>query len=86
MVAAVVCTLSGLTVGAAADIVSLDGNSLHVLGRNDDFLLDSLLFSAGSEIIDCVWRNGIRVVSNGVHAKRQIIEEGFRKILPRLME
>ena len=79
-------TLSGLTVGAAADIVSLDGNSLYVLGRNDDFLLDSLLFSAGSKIIDCVWRNGIRVVSNGVHAKRQIIEEGFRKILPRLME
>jgi cytosine/adenosine deaminase-related metal-dependent hydrolase len=76
-------TTSGICVGARADFVSLDADDPTIAGRSGDDLLDSWIF-AGARI-DCVWRNGQRVVSSGAHNARTIVEGRCRGVLRRLL-
>ena len=39
-------------------------------GRKEDALLDAWIFSARSGAVDCVWRNGRKLVRHGEHRAR----------------
>jgi formimidoylglutamate deiminase len=71
----------GITVGAPADLVSLDTAHPSLCARHGAALLDGLLFSAGRAGIDCVWRRGEKLVSGGRHHRRAPIVERYRRTL-----
>lgn len=75
----------GLAAGEAADIVSLDGAHPGLAARSGDALLDAFVFGAGTSAIDGVWRDGVKVVSAGVHHHRDEIATAYRKALVRLL-
>jgi formiminoglutamate deiminase len=72
---------SGIARGAAADCISLN---IEALVRDDDTVLDCLVFAAGARV-EHVWRAGRRVVTDGVHEARQIVESRYRRVLGRLL-
>ena len=76
----------GLEIGASADFVSLNSRALAFTSRQNDSLLDSWIFAAGSEAIDGVWVRGQKHVSLGRHHKREMIEQRFRKVMERLLK
>lgn len=69
---------TGLAQGAPADIVSLNCDHPSLLNREKDALLDSFVFACATSPIDCVWRNGQKVVKDGSHLERQAIVSGYR--------
>lgn len=75
----------GLSLGAAADIVTLDVDHPSFVARNDDELLDSWIFGARTPAVDCVWRAGKRVVHDGVHSRREEIARRYSLTLSRLL-
>jgi formiminoglutamate deiminase len=76
---------SGLVVGADADIVSLDTTHDAMTSRRGDQLLDSWVFAARGSVVDCVWRRGHKVVSDGRHIHRDAITTRYRRVLARLL-
>jgi len=74
----------GLAEGLNADIVSLDLDHPSLAAADADRLLDGLIFSAGREAIDCVWRGGAQVVTGGRHRDRAAIAARYRAALARL--
>lgn len=72
---------SGLSVGASADIVSLDTSGVAFAGRSGDAVLDSWIFGAPTGSIRSVWRAGREVVKNGRHIARDRIEARYGKAL-----
>lgn len=72
---------SGLSVGASADIVSLDTSGVAFAGRSGDAMLDSWIFGAPTGSIRSVWRAGREVVKDGRHIARDGIEARYRKAL-----
>ncbi|WP_230280640.1 formimidoylglutamate deiminase [Croceicoccus sp. Ery15] len=77
--------VAALRVGASADIVSVNMNAVHRSVVSDDAVLDQLIFAAGSDAIDRVWRHGRCVVREGRHVARDRIEGDYRKVLTELM-
>jgi formiminoglutamate deiminase len=75
---------AGLAVGASLDVVSLALDHAALLERREDEILDSWIFAAGRSVIDCVWRAGVRVVSNGRHHARDAIVAAYARTLKRL--
>lgn len=82
--AAALGVTSGLAVGVAADIVSLDLRHPSLAGRAIDSALDGLIFAAGRSGIDCVWRHGARVVSEGRHHAREQVVHDYIATMERL--
>ncbi|WP_206245332.1 formimidoylglutamate deiminase [Novosphingobium terrae] len=76
---------AGLAVGLSADIVSLKGDHPSLTARSGDALLDGLIFSAGREAVDCVWRRGRMVVADGRHVQRDTITASYRSTLAKLL-
>ena len=76
---------SDLAIGAPADIVSLDAAHPSLQLRQRDLLLDGLIFAAGRNAIDCVWRGGQKMVSGGRHHARSEITERYRAALTRIL-
>lgn len=74
---------AGITVGAAADLVSLNNRHPSLLGK-EATLVDAFVFAAGRSAIDCVWRYGERVVSGGRHNKREDICRAYARALQTL--
>jgi len=72
---------TGLTVGAGADFITLNANHISLAGRDDDHIIDSFVFHAGNALIDCVWSNGKKRVSGGVHHNREGIAQRFRAVM-----
>lgn len=75
----------GLTPGAMLDVVSLDLEHPALIERCEDEILDSWIFAAGREAIDCVWRAGEKVVSGGRHLRREAIVARYRSALRTLL-
>ena len=75
----------GLTVGAPADVVSLDTDHPALCGRQGDALLDGWVFAARGGAVDTVWRRGARVVEQGRHIKADVIGERYRRTLARVL-
>ena len=63
--------------GAYADIVSLDGNSPFLVGREGDQILDAWIFCAGNRAVDCVWSAGRKLVTHGRHFSHEDIAAKF---------
>ena len=76
---------TGLRIGAPADIVSLDADHPSLVARHGDALLDGLIFAAGRDAIDRVWRHGREVVTNGRHIARDAIAERYRATIRRVL-
>ncbi|HVO48297.1 MAG TPA: formimidoylglutamate deiminase [Steroidobacteraceae bacterium] len=76
---------AGFVPGASADIVSLNTQDPALIQRRADDVLDSWIFAGGRRLIDCVWRAGEKMVSNGRHRHRDAIAERYRRTLQRLL-
>ncbi|MER9429938.1 formimidoylglutamate deiminase [Mesorhizobium sp. M0408] len=75
--------LSQIAAGASADFVSLDGKHPSLAGKTGDAILDAWIFANGTKV-DCVWVHGRKLVSGGMHARRDAIAERFRKVMTAL--
>lgn len=73
-----------LAPGSPADIVSIAPDHPSMAGRGGDALLDSLIFSAGREAVDCVWRRGRKWVEHGRHRDRDAIVARYSRTVARL--
>jgi formimidoylglutamate deiminase len=76
---------AGLTEGASADIVSLDSENVALAGRFTDAILDSWVFGAGRNLVDCVWACGRKVVQDGRHHSRIAVAQRFRRTIEGLL-
>ena len=75
----------GLSAQAAFDVVSLDATHPALIERREDEILDSWIFAAGRDVIDCVWRAGEKVVSGGRHRRREAIITCYRRAMKTLL-
>jgi formimidoylglutamate deiminase len=75
----------GLSAQAAFDLVSLDAGHPALIERHEDEILDSWIFAAGRDAIDCVWRAGEKVVSGGRHRRREALVAGYRRAMKTLL-
>ncbi|MBS0580444.1 MAG: formimidoylglutamate deiminase [Proteobacteria bacterium] len=75
----------GLAVGASLDLVTLKAADPSLLARTEDELLDSWIFSGGRAAIDCVWRAGVKLVSDGRHRARAALLARYGAALKRLL-
>jgi formiminoglutamate deiminase len=76
---------AGLAPEAPFDVVSLDAEHPALIERHEDEILDSWIFAAGREVIDCVWRAGEKVVSGGRHLEREAIVARYRRAMKALL-
>lgn len=77
--------ISGLAVGARADIVTLDTNHPSLTGRRGDAVLDGWIFGTQAGAIDCVWVGGEKLVERGRHRLRDGAREKFATTVRRLV-
>ncbi len=71
--------------GCKADLLSLNGHSIHLMPVTEDGWLDAWLFAADDSLVSEVWAGGVRVVKEGRHINRESIEARYRQTLTRLM-
>ena len=83
-VAALGVSRAGLSVGASADLVTLNADHPALIGRKGDTLLDAFVFAGGNSMIDCVFVRGIKQVECGRHRKRAEILARFRRVMQEL--
>jgi formimidoylglutamate deiminase len=76
---------SGLSAGAAADIISLNPSHPALLSRAGNALTDGWIFAARDSAIDCVWRHGEKCVSGGRHLARETVGAAYQSALRRLL-
>lgn len=76
---------AAIRVGAPADIVSFDPQHPVVVGREGDAVLNSFVFAGRRDMIDSVWRNGAKLVTNGAHHRKAEIVARYRQVLERVL-
>jgi formimidoylglutamate deiminase len=76
---------TGFVTNAPFDVVSLDASHTALIERREDEILDSWIFAAGRNAIDCVWRAGEKVVSGGRHRQRDAIVARYRRAMKTLL-
>ena len=74
---------AGLSVGASADFITLKASHPALAAGTRDFYCDAMIF-ARHDLIDSVWRNGVQVVTGGVHHKRNEIALRFKAVIGKL--
>ena len=74
----------GLSEGQPADILALDDKSEVLVGRQDDKILDSLIFAGSNALIRTVWRGGKKLVRDGRHIHKDEIVSRYLKSITRL--
>jgi formimidoylglutamate deiminase len=77
--------MQALGAGETADLVSLDLDHPALTGRKEDALLDAWIFAARAGAIDCVWRQGRKVVRHGRHRARDEIVERYRLAVAKML-
>jgi formiminoglutamate deiminase len=75
----------GLLAGSSLDLITLAPGHPALLERQADAILDSWIFAGGRDMIDCVWRAGIKLVSEGRHRHRDVIRARYAKAMQRLL-
>ncbi len=76
--------VSGLAVGAPADLVSLDADHPALAGHGPETLLDAWVFGRGAGLVDGVWTRGAKRVDGGRHVARDGIRARFAAAMARL--
>jgi formiminoglutamate deiminase len=71
----------GLTVGASADVISLDTDHPSLARKSGDAVLDAWIFAGSAGVIDCVWRRGRKRVERGRHHARSAIVARYVRVL-----
>ena len=79
-------SLTGIAVGAPADLIELDPDSPRLALRSADEALDSWIFSASDNSIRTVIAMGREVVTEGGHTGETVATEQFLKTLKRLTD
>ncbi len=79
-------SLTGITLGAPADLIELDPYSPRLALRSADEALDSWIFSASDNSIRTVIAMGREVVTEGRHAGETVATEQFLNTLKRLTD
>ena len=77
--------VSGLQVGAPADVVELDPSHPALIARDGDALLDSWVFAARNGAVRSVWRQGRQLVHQGRHLQRDVVAARFARALQSLL-
>jgi formiminoglutamate deiminase len=75
----------GLVAGAPADIVTLRKDSIDRTGASDDQRVDGWIFATCGNAVDCVWRGGSKLVSEGRHHGREAISNRFDTAMEKLL-
>ncbi len=75
----------GLSIGHAADFVTLNPAHPALHGRKGDQLLDNWIFAARRNCIDTVWKRGRKVVSGGQHFDSAAVTARYLKVVDRIM-
>ena len=78
--------IGALAPGRRADFVTLDTTHPLLIGRQNDEILDSWIFSGNAPLVRDVWVGGQRVVQEGRHVERDAIAERYRNTLQQLRE
>jgi len=58
---------------------------LALVGRSGDAIVDGWIFGSARSPVDCVWRSGRKVVTNGRHHQAESVAAGFRRRLEGLL-
>jgi formimidoylglutamate deiminase len=74
----------GISIGSAADFVSLDPSHPTRAGKKGDAILDAWIFANGAKV-DCVWVRGRKLVEAGRHFEREKIAAKFRRAMMQLV-
>ncbi|SMC93898.1 formimidoylglutamate deiminase [Rhizobium sp. RU36D] len=74
----------GISVGARADLVVLDGDHPFIGTASGDQILDRWLFATGSDAVRDVMASGQWVVRDGRHRDEEAIDRAFRDVLVKL--
>ncbi len=77
-------TITGLTVGASADLVVLDGADPFIATAKDDAILDRWLFTLGDRAVRDVMVAGRWQITDRQHRLDASIDQKFRGVLARL--
>lgn len=72
--------------GKFADLVALDRNSVNLIDKQGDQLLDSFIFASDDRVITNVWSAGRHVVSSGKHENHDEICRRYRDTVLSLKE
>ena len=74
-----------IEVGKFADLIGIETDNQHLLNREGDILLDSLIFAGhGQSCITDVWSAGRHVVQQGAHLNRNLIVQNFKNSMTEL--
>ncbi len=76
---------STIAVGQSADLVSLRADATALVHRQHDRWLDGWIFAGGRQAVDCVWRAGARLVSDGRHIHREAVGRRYRQALNKVL-
>jgi formiminoglutamate deiminase len=74
-----------LAVGAPGDIIVLKADHPSIAHRAGDAILDGWIFGADRGLVDSVWLNGIQLVKEGRHIRRDAIEAAYGRTLARML-
>jgi formimidoylglutamate deiminase len=74
-----------LAPGYAADLVVLDTSDPALVGREDDQLLDALVFATAAPPVRHVMVSGVWRIRDGAHAAERSIEDAYRRTVRRLV-
>ncbi|WP_371876849.1 formimidoylglutamate deiminase [Phenylobacterium sp. LH3H17] len=74
-----------LAAGEPADIVTLDAEHPALAARRGDPLIDSWVFAGRRDVVDGVWRAGVKLVSGGRHRARDAVADRYRKAVARVL-
>lgn len=75
---------AGITVGARADFVVLDGSNPYIAAATDNQILDRWLFALGGETVRDVMVAGAWKIRNGRHDREDDIDRAFARVLMKL--
>lgn len=76
--------MAGVTVGARADFVVLDGSNPYIAAATDNQVLDRWLFALGGETVRDVMVAGAWKIRNGRHDREDDIDRAFARVLMKL--
>jgi formimidoylglutamate deiminase len=77
--------MGAIAPGARADLLVLDGDHPNLAGREDDAILDALVFAGNERLVRHVAVSGKWVIRDGRHADEQGIAARYKQVVRRMI-
>lgn len=77
--------MGAIAPGARADLLVLDGDHPNLAGREDDAILDALVFAGNERLVRHVAVSGKWVIRDGRHADEQGIAARYKQVVRRMV-